>query len=719
MNVSTETLKALRASKNQPGLQFYIAYAHTADITKHLGSFLGDKGRQSNETDLKQKDTASFHVAASSVLASIELVMELLYKVDLDRRPGIDKDGLFSTIQNVVSQSLLLLDGIQQDSADNRRDFRYDITKTEDEKKDVACTNNSTTSMFFVLLSALNIDKNVLSHDAKQVLRSVVQELLRRPSLCSPSSEISSTIAALANNLDLTWMPNLFSETACTRHDDLSVQRSQSTRGTASDESMSYEKLARTIPDLVVSKHVHGPEDFLFKVPHIIIEHWFYFIENIVIQNEVYCKGKSSKLLVWGSDALKLCTRLLELLQYMQLADFHPLRVALHGSSGFFSRAFFRIRHWIKNEFQSACKKLDTLSIHIAPESNANGHQYLCRLELFENSFRSFSFGHYLIAQRTLGSSSIGSAGKSFEHMQSGFVKPFSQEYNAMKFLLHEYTSMKYDSMVGKGVLNIVDYAKNNSDVDDESTVVSTLSHHSFCPASDEVLQKLAWSFQDREVEKFAELFGTDDCFIEHPQNTLPYRNRDIRTYFHNIMKRHTKISMFSIKKSDDGVNMGDSGLSQASGVLTARLVGELFDGSEVDYILRGECLMDAESKQIASLVLNGSPDIQCLKKNGDQRNYSWNGEELTQHCISNEGMGVSYCRPLSPAEKMAYEMNSVPGKAKSDGLTSELIYLFYSTRIRLHTTYAFIDDSIYTYFLTFFCSKSCCPFSNRWTSTN
>lgn len=107
-------------------------------------------------------------------------------------------------------------------------------------------------------------------------------------------------------------------------------------------------------------------------------------------------------------------------------------------------------------------------------------------------------------------------------------------------------------------------------------------------------------------------------------------------------------------------------------------------------------------------------------QKKGDQRNYIWNSEELTQHCgISNEGMGVSYCRPLSPNEKMAYEMNYVPDKAKLDGLTSELIYLFYSTRIRLHTRYAFIDDSIYTYFLTFFCSKSCCSFSNRWTSTN
>ena len=41
---------------------------------------------------------------------------------------------------------------------------------------------------------------------------------------------------------------------------------------------------------------------------------------------------------------------------------------------------------------------------------------------------------------------------------------------------------------------------------------------------------------------------------------------------------------------------------------------------------------------------------------------------------ISNEGMDVSYRRLLSPAEKMAYEINSVYDKAKSDGLTSKLI---------------------------------------------
>ena len=85
---------------NQPGLAFYVAYAHVSEIAKHLACV-------KEETP----ESCIFDVAASSVFASIELLVELLYRVEvLDKRPGFDKEGLILSIQDFISQSLALLE---------------------------------------------------------------------------------------------------------------------------------------------------------------------------------------------------------------------------------------------------------------------------------------------------------------------------------------------------------------------------------------------------------------------------------------------------------------------------------------------------------------------------------------------------------------------------------------------------------------------------------
>ena len=272
----------LKATKDQPGLQFYVAYAHTADISKHLWSLLepsasdystafNDLDGKSNAQYIKQKKAvASFSVATSSVLASIEL----LYRVDLDRRPGTDKAGLYFTIKNIVFQSLLLLDSIECPSF--RHQNLRDSTNLDEDKKDYeSYSRESTTSIFSVLQVNLALDKNLLSDVAKQVLRSIVQELIRRPSLCPRPSKSGSIIMELALTLGLTWSPAI-SISDANNHNNQLISQQQSQEG-----FLSYERLARTIPELVLSEHVHGPEDFLFKIPHITIGiHGLHFINN-------------------------------------------------------------------------------------------------------------------------------------------------------------------------------------------------------------------------------------------------------------------------------------------------------------------------------------------------------------------------------------------------------------------------------------------------------
>ena len=331
----------------------------------------------------------------------------------LDKRPGFDKEGLILSIQDFISQSLALLEKTeigyarQQQHKPNQGTTKLCEEKKQNDIVGVSISGPTSSSMFNVLVEALKTDKDLLSCRASRALQGIVSLLRQRPdlNLCS----ISSSLEALGQSLGMS-----------------------STQVQPNAPPLPYEKWARTVPNLVVSDNINGPEDFLFKTPHIIIEHWLWYLENVILDD--FSKTKNSRLLLLGSAVLKLCTQILDLLQFMLLADFHPLRVALHGSSGFYSKAFFRVRAWIKLEFIWVCKNMDVLGIQISPEAHGDDHQYLCRLEQFESSFRSFCFGHYAIAQRTIGSNSIGSAGKDFAHMQRGFLESACAEYNRCKF---------------------------------------------------------------------------------------------------------------------------------------------------------------------------------------------------------------------------------------------------------------------------------------------
>ena len=144
---------------NQPGLAFYVAYAHVSEIAKHLACV-------KEETP----ESCIFDVAASSVFASIELLVELLYRVEvLDKRPGFDKEGLILSIQDFISQSLALLEKTeigyarQQQHKPNQGTTKLCEEKKQNDIVGVSISDPTSSSMFNVLVEALKTDKDLLS----------------------------------------------------------------------------------------------------------------------------------------------------------------------------------------------------------------------------------------------------------------------------------------------------------------------------------------------------------------------------------------------------------------------------------------------------------------------------------------------------------------------------------------------------------------------------
>jgi len=257
----------------------------------------------------------------------------------------------------------------------------------------------------------------------------------------------------------------------------------------------------------------------------------------------------------------------------------------------------------------------------------------------------------------------MGSAGKSFEQMQGSFLRHPSDEYNAAKYRVHEYTNVKYASFVGLGTQAVLDDANAASGND-----VMTLDKAGYedddkgsncreeAALSSNFLAELERCFVESDVQAFVELFNTADCRIEHPPGTLPYLGAKVKAYFQNFMKRHPIIHSFKCS-------------SETAGHITIDVDADLFDSTRVQYQIKGDCVLDANDGSILRLLVSGLVDMSAALCENDQRDSFWAGRKESRSDY--QSLQQIYRRPLSPAEMLAYELNqNKSGKKVSDGLT-------------------------------------------------
>ena len=82
------------------------------------------------------------------------------------------------------------------------------------------------------------------------------------------------------------------------------------------------------------------------------------------------------------------------------------LRVAVHGSSGLFSQAFFRIGGLLRTSLSLV--KNDYINVITQPEVYPRDHVLMQRLEQANAAYRKLLFGHYLLAEVNVNTRTLG-----------------------------------------------------------------------------------------------------------------------------------------------------------------------------------------------------------------------------------------------------------------------------------------------------------------------
>jgi len=678
--MSEDTLKSLSSLNGEPGLAFYIAYAHVKDIETHLSSITAarklyvirntssaKRQNQSSSTvtgepnSSDNNDPYALSTLLSCTLSSQELLLGQLYRCEVvDFRPGVDKVGIGLLIGEIVGSFASLLQVAKGLSGEipSWSKVGRGVTPPISES-----SLSSASSFLPRLADAASL--GLLSSSSKSALRSVLALF----------DDWSIDMRTEGDNMfeSISQLRNALHTTNSTRRND----------STSSSRDLSYYQSACYVSQILLQSHQggdgsvhpspHGPEDYTFQIPHVILEHFFWYIENVLLPQISMEKGggKKSEVLILVGTILDVCTKVIGILDFMLLADFHPLRVSVHGSSGFYSQAFHRIRLWFSQAYRATSGTMNLDQLHLCPELSVDETLYLQRLDRASASFRTLSFRHYALAQRTIGSNSMGSAGKSFEQMQRSFLEHPNQKSNTAKYRTHEYTNVKYASFIGLGTQAVVDDAFaldytgcDNHDDDPSGSVVR--------PASKKILAALERSFVGADVQAFVDLFDPTNCRIEHPPGTLAYIGTKVRAYFLNMNKRHPVFRSFKCTTSDDGGEY-----------ITIDVDADTFEGTAVQYQIQGECAVDESGSQIRRLFVEGLPDMSrdlCQRK--DQRFFAWT-DALHDNSIR-ESLGTrrqfpkvceflqeTFRRPMAPAEILAYEMNTnKSGKNVSDGLT-------------------------------------------------
>ncbi|KAL7453349.1 hypothetical protein ACHAWC_005021 [Mediolabrus comicus] len=652
-SMTENTLLPLASLIEKPGLAFYTAYAHVEDVSSHLMSLLRSGGGS---------DKYSLSTLASCILSSQELLLGLLYRTDIcDQRPGVDKLALGLAVKDILCQfnSLLTIAAAVDMGEDNMIHHDSKVEREEEKREDqnggADKTSPTPTSFFCKLAAAQSL--GLLSLGTKEAISSSLKIMNDNPPINKYVFLDNNTRTSLDQlNSTLGDGSGTFSST---HQDSCNVEN--------------YSNVALKVPSLVLKSHEnanggvdassHGPEDYIFQITHVILEHFFWYVEKVLFPQSslLSTSGKGSNNLIIMQYIFESCTKVLGVLDYMILADFHPLRVAVHGSSGFYSQAWHRIRAWFVRTFKETTTAMNLDHVHICPEMYPNETLYLQRLDRASSAFRTMCFRHYTLAERTIGSNSMGSAGKSFEQMQGSFLRHPCGEYNAAKYRVHEYTNVKCAEFVGLGTQAVIDDAKASAGHDNDEALDKIgyveEDEHEQRQLSNKLLTELERCFVDSNVEAFLDLFNTSNCRIEHPLGTLPYLGKKVKAYFQNLTKRHPTIHSFKCS-------------SEAAGKITINVDADLSEGTRVQYLMRGDCILD-ENGLILRLLVSGLPDMsEALCENNDQRNSFWTTREswLKDDCQS---LQQSYRRQLSPAEMLAFQLNqNKSGKNVSDGLT-------------------------------------------------
>ena len=214
-------------------------------------------------------------------------------------------------------------------------------------------------------------------------------------------------------------------------------------------------------PVSVRAEGLYGPEDFLFASVHLVSESWFFVAHHLLAG---VCAPLTAKNLLGAEASLSLVAeiiaaqvRFVSVLETMNHADYHYLRVRLRDASGAQSQRIQRLPRaaWAVWQLFLEGGLPEGVSLLSLLSRSAEFPQHDALLSAFQavsRAFQLFLFGHYLMVCKILGSGSIGSLGAEVNSLVGHAARPLFPELDKAFFDYVQVTNLLYAPLSGEVV---------------------------------------------------------------------------------------------------------------------------------------------------------------------------------------------------------------------------------------------------------------------------
>ncbi len=367
-----------------------------------------------------------------------------------------------------------------------------------------------------------------------------------------------------------------------------------------------------------------GPEDRRFSLIHQATESWVriahFAMQKVLTEANKKDWHQASVWLEWLPSFLTHLGSYINVLGYMNLSDFHPLRVALQGASGAQSRAtraIHRVAAGLIEPLQAelAASRIRLVSILQHPDLYPELSRYVSGLHGLESAVSEFFFHHYRLAARVIGSSSVGSAGKEVGSMVNRFVRPVYPMLDQARFLFHEMASLSLAREMG------CLFWENDADLSIAGTQRLPSSQMTATP--NQLISAIMTYFATLSKNDPAALnrLFTDNGYIEDPRGAMRWFGPASRSaYLLNLNQRFHSLSVLP-----QGSPVLNGNVATVEWVLRGRFCGQQ------DMEIRGSAEMYFSPAGLLRVVLDDWPVEELSHQIGYQK-PAWVSSVFQQH---------------------------------------------------------------------------------------
>lgn len=203
----------------------------------------------------------------------------------------------------------------------------------------------------------------------------------------------------------------------------------------------------------------NSPEDHLFAGAHQIVECWLRLVHHFLDESHSLAVEKdwdaASEMVRHAWSALDMATEASQLLDLMNLADYHPLRVRLRDGSGAQSIAARTVRSKARMAINPLLEELRGKGTSIIellenPTRFSGQFKYLQRISRFGKKAQEFLFKHYLLALGVIGHRGHGSLGYEVNEMASRAASPVFPEIDQAHYDFAIITNLEHGASAGE-----------------------------------------------------------------------------------------------------------------------------------------------------------------------------------------------------------------------------------------------------------------------------